>query len=206
MQKRILSSVVMLIILVLTSTSAFSATTPEQSFQACVAKLRGAKSIKAGFNGKMSGRRVSGTLLSKGQKFSLTASGTGTWYDGKNMWSYSSANGETTLWTPSKSELAESNPLLYLASATDYVVKPGSGAKSGEAVVVLTPKRRNSGVKSATVVINTSTNLPKSISISAGSGSYNITFNTITLNPSLSDTQFVYPKSKYPKVPITDLR
>ncbi|MDE6272733.1 MAG: outer membrane lipoprotein carrier protein LolA [Muribaculaceae bacterium] len=183
-----------------------SAASADDILQSCVKKLSGAKSLKATFTATFSGRSASGTLLSKGQKFSLVMSGIGSWYDGKNLWSYSAANNETTLWTPSKAELAESNPLLYLSSASDYTVKAGSGSKKGESIIVLTPKKRNSGIKSVTAVINTSTNLPKKLTIVAAGQTSVISFGSITLNPSIADSQFAYPKSKYPKVNVTDLR
>ncbi len=198
-----------LILLFLTGvglTETASAATAEETLQACVKKLSGARSIKATFTATISGRSSSGTLLSKGSKFSMVLTGLGSWYDGKSLWSYSAANGETTVWTPTKAELAESNPLIYLSSASDYTVKAGTGAKKGESVIILTPKKRNVGVKSVTAVINTSTNLPKKLTIVAGGQTTAISFNSITINPALSDSQFTYPKSKYPKVPVTDLR
>ena len=183
-----------------------SAATPAETLEACVKKLSGAKSMKASFTATFNGRNVSGTLLTKGKKFSMTMPGLGTWYDGKSIWSYSSANGETTVWTPTAAELAESNPLLYLSSASDYNVKAGTGAKKGESVIVLTPKKRNSGVKSITAVINNATSLPKRLTIVAGSASSTVTLTSLTLNTTIADSQFAYPKSKYPKATVTDLR
>lgn len=179
---------------------------PSETMQACVKKLQSAKSLKSSFTASISGRNVNGTLLSKGKKFSIVMPGLGTWYDGRSMWSYNSSNGETAVWIPSPYELAESNPLLYLSSANDYNVKAGTGAKKGESVVVLTPKKRNTGVKSVTVVINTTTNLPKRITVNTGKSSSSITLNSVTLNPAIADSQFTYPKSKYPKVNVVDLR
>lgn len=207
MGRRFFPAVLLMLFLSFSALSVYAAEkTPSAALQACVSKLSSAKSLKAGFTASISGRSLSGTLLTKGQKFAITMPGLGSWYDGKTLWSYNAQNKETAMWYPTKAELAESNPLLYLSSATDYTVKDGTGAKKGERVLILTPKKRNSGVKSVIVTINTATNLPKVIKVSAGSSSSSITLNSVTMNPALSDSQFSYPKKSYPGVPVIDLR
>lgn len=182
-----------------------SAATAGETLNACVAKLRGAKSLRAEFSTNASGRAVSGTLLSKGSKFSLTMPGVGTWYDGRDMWTYSQADNEATVWHPTKAELSETNPLLYLATASGYNVKAEKSAK-GESAMTLTPKKRGTGVKSIRVVINTKTNLPKSMRIAMSGGTYTVTIKSIALNPAISDSSFIFPRSKYKGVTVTDLR
>lgn len=181
------------------------AATAQDTYNACVAKLSGAKSMKVDFSTNISGKNASGTLKSKGSKFYMSVAGVSTWYDGKSIWTYSPSSGEATVWYPTKSELAETNPLLYLSSANQYTVKAIS-SKAGEMTLQLTPKKRGSSVKSVTVVVNTSTNLPKSMKIAMSGGTYSATFKSITLNSAVADADFVFPRAKYRGVTVTDLR
>lgn len=200
-----LTRYIIIIISLLTALTA-SAVTPQETLGACVAKLKGAKSIKADFTMSANGATSSGTLLSRGEKFAFTTGGNGTWYDGRDLWVYTPSSGEVTVWKPVKSELAESNPLLYLSSAGDYNVAAGKGGVKGETVLILTPKRRSAGVKSIRVVINSTTMLPKSMDITAGSGNVRLAVKNLQLGAPVADSSFSFPKSKYPKARITDLR
>lgn len=180
--------------------------TPQQSFDKCVATLRNAASITAEFSMSGAGHSLNGSLSSKGRKFAIVSSSQSTWYDGSDIWVYSANSGEATVWKPSNSELAESNPLLYLSSASDYTVENAPGAKSGEVMLMLKPKKRGSGVKSIKVTLNCATNLPKALDIATGSGNFKVTIRNLRLNAAVSDASFRFPKSKYPKAKVTDLR
>lgn len=190
---------------IIPSVSVF-AESPNNVLKATVAKLKGARTITASFSTVMSGKRVNCSLKAKGNKFTMTSPTFSTWYDGKSMWSYSKSSGETTLWHPTASELAESNPLLYLSTAGNYTVSAGKGSTASDQVIVLTPKKRTTGVKNVTVTINTKTHLPKKLVLATSSGVCNVTISSLKLNGAVADTEFTYPKSRYPKVPITDLR
>ena len=182
------------------------AATPQQALQACVTKLKGAKSAKAEFSINSQGHTSSGTLLCKGNTFAVTSGANGTWYDGSDIWVYSPATGEVTVWKPVQSELAEANPLLYLSTAGDYNVAAGTGGAKGETILTLTPKRRSSGVKSIRVVLNSATSLPKSMDITTGSGKVKVTLKSLQLGAALNDSDFKFPKSRYPKARVSDLR
>lgn len=181
------------------------AATAQETYNACVSKLSGAKSLKVDFSTNISGRNASGTLKSKGSKFYMNVAGVSTWYDGKSMTTYSPQNGEATIWIPTKGELAETNPLLYLSTANGYNVKEVS-SKKGEVTLALTPKKRGSTVKSVTLVVSTSTNLPKSMKISMSGGTYTATFKSIAVNTAIADSDFVFPRAKFKGVTVTDLR
>lgn len=177
----------------------------EDVYKSCISKVSAAKSMRVGFSLSASGHAAVGKLVTKGSKFAVTFPGLGTWYDGKSIWSYSAKNKETTVWTPSKTELAESNPMLYISMASEFNV---SSAKSsgGVTTVILSPKRRSAGVKSVTLTINNSTSLPKKLVINTGRETSTITVNSVSLNPKVADSEFNYPKASYPSVPVTDLR
>lgn len=172
----------------------------------CSAKLKAAKSLKCDFTMKANGNSLTGTLLSKGAKFSITVPGAGTWYNGKSIWSYNKAMGETTVWTPTRSDLMEANPLLYISTEKDYTVSEQGKSVNGVRTIVLTPKKRNAGVKKVSVGINTKTLLPVSVNVQSNGGSVAIAIKSIKLNPVLSDASFVYNPATYKGVPVTDLR
>ncbi|MDE5653518.1 MAG: outer membrane lipoprotein carrier protein LolA [Muribaculaceae bacterium] len=201
--RHILKWTLLIVALIIALPSA--AATPAAELKATVDKLAAAKSVKAQFTTTAGGHTVGGTLLSKGSKFSITMAGAGSWYDGKTLTTYSKANGEATMWIPTKSELAETNPLLYLSTYADYNVATEKG-KAGENVFVLTPKKRGSGVKSVKVTVNSSTKLPKSLRIATGSEVYTVTIKSMTLNAAIADGSFTFPKKSYPGVTVTDLR
>lgn len=113
--------------------------------------------------------------------------------------------GEATVWHPSKDELAESNPFLYISTAANYDVKDAGTAK-GVRTLLLTPKRRGSAVKSVKITISTATLLPKSFVINASSGSYTVSVSGMQLNKAVADANFRFNKAKYPGVTVTDLR
>lgn len=182
------------------------AATPQQKLQTCISKLKGAASAKADFSLTAQGHTVTGILLSKGNKFSITTGADGTWYDGRDLWVYSRESGEVSVWKPTSGELAEANPLLYLSTSGDYTVSSGTGSSKGETLLTLTPKKRKAGIKNIKVLLNNSTMLPKSMEISTGSGLIRLQIKNLQLGVSVSDGSFIFPKKKYPKVRVNDLR
>ncbi len=199
---------VVLMMLILMSVSAslpMYAATPAETLQKCVAKLKGAKSMRCDFTMTSQGQTLNGTLLTQGKKFSVTAPGHGTWYDGTQICSYTASTGEATIWIPAASELAESNPLLYLSAAADYNVSAGEKAK-GVVNLTLTPKKRGSSVKSIRLTLNASTLLPARMVVMASTGPITITVKNLKLGAQLSNATFAFPRAKYPGVKVTDLR
>lgn len=204
--RRIIRTALLCVMILASCLGASAAETATDFLGRCAGKLQRASSIKASFFMTASGHTTSGTLLTKGKKFAITMPETGTWYDGANMWTYVKMNNEATLWNPTSSELAETNPLLYLSSSKDYNVKFGSSATKGVKVLVLTPKNKSTAVKNITISVNSSTLLPKSILISASSGNCVFNIKSIQLNVGVADSSFKFDKNKYKGVRVTDLR
>lgn len=180
--------------------------TPAGLLQKSCAKLRGAKSVRCEFTLSMSGRKVNGSLLSKGDKFSVRLPGASTWYDGKTMWSYNKDAAETTVWYPTKGELAEVNPLLYLSDVSEYNVSEGPKGKNGVRTLVLTPRKRNQGVRKVTVDVNTGSLLPTGIRVATSNGTAIITLRSLKLNAEVADNAFKYDAPSHKGVRVTDLR
>lgn len=166
------------------------------------AKLTSAKSVTAKFTGS-----ASGSITVSGNKFTMMAGGNGVWYDGTNMWTYSKKAGETSLTNPTKAELMESNPMEVIkAYKTSFNAKKVS-EKGGRCTIKLTPKKKGSSVREATLTVNTSTWMPVSIDV-IFSNSQRMTFNITSISEggALTPSTFVYPASNYKGVEVVDLR
>lgn len=200
-----LSGIVLIVMLCMTMSS--YALNPAQALENAKNKISAAKTITSDFILSSGGNTVKGKLSCKGTKFALTSSAVSSWYDGKSLYTYNPANSETYLYNPTPAELAEANPLLYLNSVADYNIAAAKTPKAGVETVVLLPKKNGTSVKSVTLEIDSKTFLPKLIRVVPSSGSaIQITLSNVKLNGSVGDSTFEYPKSKYPKVPVVDMR
>lgn len=182
--------------------------TAAQLVTECNAKIRQAGGLTAVFSMSSSGQTVNGRMKTSGSKFVIDTPTTSTWYDGKSMWTYNSRSRETTVVSPTSAELAETNPLLLINSKiSQYSVSYAKNQKAGSKTIVMTPKTKGSGIKSMHVSISTSTFLPtKLVAVQASGGTITINLSSIKTGQGHPDTTFAYPKSKYPKVPVVDLR
>lgn len=184
-----------------------NAMTASEAFSKTKAKLSGVKTLSADFILKADGQSFSGNIYSKGKKFAIISNGNSSWYNGKDLYTYSPASRETYVFTPSASELMEANPLLYINSSSDFKVQESKKELTGLKRVVLVPTGKKTGVKSVTVDIDVRTFLPKTITVILSSGQrLDLTVKNIKLNGDLKDSTFEYPKSKYSNVPLTDMR
>lgn len=194
-----------MLLLIVAPSVARSAESPEQMLQRSAAKITKAKTIDARFtiNGSQSG-----TLKVSGKKFMVSAGSANSWYDGKKLYTYSAATNETTLVLPSKQELAEVNPLYYVGGTKGkYNLAFAAKSPAGSRTVVLTPKSRHDAVKKAEVTVSLKTYMPTNIRIYAKSGgSTNIRITSLKTGVSIPSGIFTYPKNKYPKTKIIDLR
>lgn len=181
------------------------ALTASEAISKVQSKLESAKTIKADFSMAINGSTVTGKIYSKGKKFAIITSPVSNWYNGKDLYTYNASQGETTIFSPTESELAEINPLLYISCADDYKVL---GSKNiDDNTVMLVPKEKNSSIKNVKIELNSTTYLPKKIGIKTSSGdNIDIKISNIKLNETIEDSTFEYPKTKYSNVPVTDMR
>lgn len=183
------------------------AVTPQEAFNNAKSKITSAKTISASFTMKINGQSVSGTIQSKGSKFAIISGLSSNWYNGKDLYTYLPSKSETTVFNPSASELREVNPLMYISSASDYKVTGTKTKTQGLETIVLLPTRQGSNVKSVTIDLDAKTFLPKKIKVVPSSGGpIEVTLTNVKLNTQIPDNNFVYPKSKYSKARIIDMR
>lgn len=196
--RKIFSFCILLILPILAS----AAITAQQVMDKAAKKIGESGAITAKFTGSMTG-----TLVSSGSKFSIVADGFGVWYNGKDMWTYSSRSGETTLTSPTPSELLETNPLEIIKVHSAKYTATKVSDKDGKYILKLTPKAKGENVKEATLVIDTSTWYPASINILFANGS-NFIINIMSIKEDKNSpaSAFVYPQNLYPGIEVIDLR
>lgn len=154
------------------------------------------------------GSPVKGTFTMAGRKFAIITPDYASWYNGKDLWSFSDQTGETTLSTPTEQELLEINPFEIISRYSQAYSVRNSKAPEGKAAVELVPKDKKTSVKRAVVTVSKSNWLPSSIVIEFASDtsvSVNILSISKPANP-IGLSVFEYPLMLYQGVEVIDLR
>lgn len=196
-----------ILILSVVGMSAQTTLTPSQILAKAVGVVSGSKGVSATFTLSGSGYAGRGEIKTLGSKFSVKLPDVEVWYNGKNLYTYNKRAGETTLINPTAEELAETNPLAYISGAQkNYNVTFSTVKKAGKYVLELTPKTKGV-VKRITLTLNKSTYSPEKIVMEPTSGSpLTAEISAVKTGVALGAAEFEYPKAKYPKVEIVDLR
>lgn len=208
---RIIAGIISFIIMAMVASSASAGTVKNQSaaniYSQAVAKLKNAGGLTASFTMKSSQGVISGTLKSQGGKFAIVTKSYSTWYDGKSMWSYNPSSGETTLTRPSAADITSTNPMALLSSSGNYNVSFAKNKVAGAYRLILTPKSNKEGIKRIVVTLNSSSYLPTAFDVTPSSGArITVGISSIKTGQKLPSSSFTYPKKKYSKVPVVDLR
>ena len=205
--KKVYLAILALIVVALPSYSQ-NKLTADQVLSKSVALLTNAKGISADFTISGGGNSGKGTIKSAGSKFNVVMPTFEVWFNGKNMYTYNKRSSETTLVAPTTSEIAEANPLMYVKGAQgNYTASFSAEKKNGKFIIDLVPKKRTNDVKKLTLTIRASDYLPEKIVAIPKSGSQIvIAISQLKTNQNFSTSVFEYPKSKYPKVEVIDLR
>lgn len=188
--------------------SVSSAETADGMLKKAAAAVNGAGGLSASFTLDYGRQTINGTLKTSGRKFALLTSASSTWYDGKSMWTYNANSNETTLMTPSQQELTEANPLSIVNSySSSFTAAFAKSQTKGSKTIVLTPKSKQIGYKSVHVTIPDGSAFPSKLVVIPLSGQkVTVSISNVKSGLKLADNTFVYPKSKYPKAEIVDLR
>ncbi|MDE6561892.1 MAG: outer-membrane lipoprotein carrier protein LolA [Muribaculaceae bacterium] len=185
-----------------------AAETADGMLKKAAASINGSTGLTASFTLDYGSQKISGTMKAAGKKFSLQTSSTSTWYDGKSMWTYNAKNAETTLMTPTPQEVAEANPLsLVNTYSANFTAAFAKSQTKGAKTIVLTPKSKKLGYQSVHVTIPDGSTFPSKLVVIPTSGQkMTVSITQVKNGQKLPDATFVYPKAKYPKAEIVDLR
>lgn len=205
---RLLRYILSLILILGLSGSISAAETADGMLKKAAASINGSSGLTASFTLDYGTQKISGTMKAAGKKFSLQTSSTSTWYDGKSMWTYNAKNAETTLMTPTPQEVAEANPLsLVNTYSANFTAAFAKSQTKGSKTIVLTPKSKKLGYQSVHVTIPDGSTFPSRLVVIPTSGQkMTVTITQVKNGQKLPEATFVYPKAKYPKVEIVDLR
>lgn len=197
-----------LLTLIFSTASLSGAETADQILKKASDAINNANGLSASFNIDYGTQRLTGTLKTSGKMFVLQTSSSSTWYDGKNMWTFNAKNNETTLINPTAQEVAVANPLLLVNSySMQFVASFAKNQTKGNKTILLTPKSKSIGYKSVMVTIPDGSNYPSMLVVVPSSGqTVKISISNVRTSQKFSNSTFVYPKSKYPKAEIVDLR
>lgn len=172
------------------------------------ATLKSAKGISGKFTLISGKNKLSGNIKVAGSKFAIESGASSSWYNGKQMWTYNPTSKETTLVIPTPAEINETNPLEYIKGySNEYTASFASQKLAGKYSILLTPKKKRNTVKSVILILNSKTLKPEKLTVTMKSGTKSdILINSLDYNSALKSSDFEYPKSRYPKIPIVDLR
>lgn len=173
-----------------------------------VNKCGSSKGIEAHFNINNSGYTGNGSLKAAGGKFIVKLPDAEVWYNGKEMYTYNKGAGETTVVIPTAEELSQSNPLNYILTAQkNYNVSFSTVKKNGKYVLELTPKQKGAEIKRLTLTLRKTDFIPEKIVVEPSSGSPIVAdISSFKTDVTVSASDFEYPRSKYSKVELIDLR
>lgn len=205
---RYVRNLLFLLTLMLSTASLSGAETADQILKKASAAINNANGLSASFNIDYGTQRLTGSLKTSGKMFVLQTSSSSTWFDGKNMWTFNAKNNETTLINPTAQEVAEANPLLLVNFySAQFTASFAKNQTKGCKTILLTPKSKSIGYKSVLVTIPDGSNYPSKLVVVPTSGqTVKISISNVRTSQKFSNSTFVYPKSKYPKAEIVDLR
>ncbi len=200
--------ILLLGVLLSTLSISFAAETADAVLRKAASRISSGEGISASFTLDSDGRKVSGTLKAEGKKLAIETGSSSTWYDGKTMWTYNPRTAETTVMLPTAQEVAEANPLSIINNyAATFTASFAKTQTKGSKTIVLSPKSKKSGYKSVYVTIPDGSGLPSLIVINPQSGrKITVSIAKAALHNKFAASTFTYPKAKYPKAEIIDLR
>lgn len=205
--KSIIFTFVCMIMAGLVPANAQPALSAAQVAQKAAAVVNDAKGLQATFTIQGNGRTGNGSIKSSGTKFNVSLPDIEIWYNGKDLYTYNARTSETTVVNPTARELLESNPLLYVkGGGSGYTYSFSPVKKNGKYVVDMTPTNNKSEIKKMTFTVNSTTFATEKINVTTKSGNLVIDIKSFKTSVPISASDFEYPKSKFPKAEIVDLR
>lgn len=173
-----------------------------------VNQISNSKGLEVKFNIYNSGVSGKGEMKTAGNKFYVKLPDVEVWYNGKDMYTYNKNAGETTVVLPTSEELSQSNPLGYVTGASsNYNIAFSTVKKNNKYVLDLTPKTKGSEIKRITLTVNKNDFAPEKIVVEPVSGNpITAEITSFMIMKGVQSSEFEYPKSKYSKIVVVDLR
>lgn len=190
------------------STASAAKPSAQESVDKMTVKLKKAQSIEFVFNIAQDRSNSTGRLVVGGTKFFLTTPEMKIWFDGVSQWSYLKSAGEVNLSRPNRYELAQANPLSILASLNgkNFTFRRLSSTEGTDKIEII-PKNPTQDFAKAVVLINSTTSMPKELTVYDAKGNSAIVkISSAKIGTQLPVSTFRFNPRQFPGVEIVDLR
>ena len=197
----------LLILSILLVAPAMSALTATEVLDKVVGNFLNAPSISISLTAQAGKTSMAGQLVMAREKFKYKSGAMDVYYDGTTQWTVDGSSKEISLTNPTLNELSEINPLAFVTSyKKNYSVSMVSQS-GGTYTVKLTANKKSAFVRSAQVVVNSSTWMPTQVNAVLANGqSMTVRITSATKGKALTINDFRFnPKSK-PDFEVIDLR
>lgn len=141
------------------------------------------------------------------EKFAYQAGTLRVFYDGSTQWTVDTDAKEVSVTTPTAEEIAETNPLSFINSYKKNYTSTLVSSANGTYTVKMTANKKSSYIRSAQIVVNSSTWMPVGITAQLSSGqTLNIRVNSARQLSAQPLGTFRYDAKSYPGYELIDLR
>lgn len=172
-----------------------------------VQKLKSEKSVEAEFTVRSGNNSTNGSITIANRMFTLKSPDGSTWYDGKNLWSYSPSTNEVNLSEPTPQELAEINPFSFIATLQSaYTYRLLQSPAGTRCVEFNLKKNENLNITKAVITFDDTTHFPKKIVLTIDRRVLTVTVTKISSGQTLPVSLFKFSADKYPGAEVIDLR
>ena len=161
------------------------------------------------FQGTAEQESVSGTLLLQGRKFQLETTEMITWFDGKTQWSYLTENDEVHVTTPTEKEIQAVNPYVFLElykKGYDITMKESTLRNTPTYEVHLLARHSDTAAQELYIDVRQSDYCPLCVRVRQDNLWNRISIRQFEGRQKFSDSDFTFPKERYPDAEIIDLR
>ena len=170
-------------------------------------KIKGSKSTSASYTISADGHKQNGTIIIAGDRFRLSSPEINSWYDGKTQWTYSTHVGEINMSEPTPDELQQVNPFAIVNSFKNQYTASTLKSNSGEKKIRLTAVNNRNDIRNVVLTINSATLYPSKIELTMSNHKIvEIRLTNIRPGNTLPLSTFRFDASKYPGIPVVDLR
>ena len=161
------------------------------------------------FQGTTEQENVSGTLLIQGRRFQLDTAEMITWFDGKTQWSYLTENNEVNVTTPTETEIQSVNPYVFLdlyKKGYSITMKESTLRNVATYEVHLIAQRSDIAAQELFIDVRQSDFCPLCMRVRQDNIWNRISIRQFEGRQKFSDTDFTFPKERYPDAELIDLR
>lgn len=203
-----MKKILLLLAILLTGTSAVRAAESASDIIAKAAeRFSAAPSVSVYYSMSTDNGTATGEMLFSGQRFHISSPQLLTWYDGTTQWTYLPQENEVSISEPTADELQQVNPFAVISTFQRGYNASLMKSDNASKTVSLTAQSKAAEIQTATVTLNASTMLPSRIDLTMKSGQkMSITITSISIGKSLNINAFRFPKARYPKAEVVDLR